>query len=461
MAPECKEPILAPDLWHTDRKVRSGMPARDKTSRSVAANRGIILPYLVAGIVFVLLVGAAPASAVSISASDSPGQTAVTKNLNKKLKKDKSGLLIRALPDDNIVNGLAVASWTRNDIEAPTSLYVVQGYSCGAGIPAAEGYYPDGQPYSPTTFIFADAQKCADPLVWPGEGKLAGKDAYTYGQVGLVVDKPGKFTTGTFYPTDSNAINARDKVRGRGCHPKQEYGQPPGSPGSLVANEACQCNTGLSGRNWQDWIDAWITGAFQTTGTYFSGNQPQLPFTATGGVAGKAPMFAFDFASCWFDNANDMVGLQNALWRSRGQWWNGLIPMQPKDVQGITDPDGMKYYGGWNELPVKESIDDGDGWAAAMLKLPAGTDSIKELSRAARKNLKKQLLDMLEIKQYGLKVGSKKRGKIAILTEQFVGGSNDKWKRKFVCQNHSFGKKLSISYQPKSKKKDGYCYLSD
>ena len=104
--------------------------------------------------------------------------------MNKKLKKANQGLLIRALPDDNIVNDLAVASWTRNDIEAPTSLYVVQGYTCGAGIPPASGFFADGTPFPPYSYIFGDAEKCADPNEWPAEGKLAGTDAYKYAQTG-------------------------------------------------------------------------------------------------------------------------------------------------------------------------------------------------------------------------------------------------------------------------------------
>jgi len=458
-------------------------------SRWVVANTGssfrslvcalAVLPLLVGAVVVSGPAAATPDSnqvATSVAAKSSKsGQTKVTKKLNKKVKPAKGGVLLRALPDDNIVNGLAVASWTRNDIKAPTAMYVTQDPWCGAQTPPNMGYGPDGV-YENNDFWL---KKCNSDDRLTGSNGKPGTDAFDYAQVGLVTADLG-FTVGTFYPTDANALDGRcyydpafgnyrcatddsqvgpAENLGRGCSETQVDARSPDDV-SLVSDQNCQCNTSLSGDNWGQWIQHWLDYAYLTPPKpnydYFAGSSPSTPFNVAGGQSGKAPMYALDWSSCWLDSPDEIVGLQNALWFNRGAWWNGLLPMQPAGEEGIEDVDGMKYYWGWNEVPVKAAIDRQSNWNAALIHLPAGAGKISDLSKSAKKSLKQQIRDLAD-SDSGFVIGSKKRGKVAVLKEKYVG--NDSWQRKFLCDKHKFGKNLRIDFSPNTKKSNGYCYV--
>jgi hypothetical protein len=239
-----------------------------------------------------------------------------------------------------------------------------------------------------------------------GRGALLnGKDSYQFAQVGAVIDYSlSKFTVGAYYPTDANVIDGRcwydpavtppadpydcfQKATGTGgpgdhdgmgCHESQVDAKSPVNAVTLVMDSSCQCNAHLSGKNWEDWVDHWLAYANPQAPevnppwvgyTYFSGNSPSTPYYKPGGQTGKAPMFALDWSMCWVDNTKDLVRLQNAIWRARGQWWNGLVPRPPANKRSLSKAAAQPYYWGWNEVPLKKKFDNSSNWTSIVIKL--------------------------------------------------------------------------------------------
>jgi len=441
-------------------------------------------------------IGSTVASAAPAK-KDPVGQSESTKKVNNWLKPAKKGVVLRSTPDP-YKSILAAGSYTRNDIQAPTSMFTYPGGPfCGASIPANQMVGVDGPVPAPAAY----SQECGpeQPDIW---GAPAGTDAYQLAQYGYVRKHTGKFTAGVFYAHDANALDRRCWYNeetgicqepeggrfdgdnrngpgdhgGQGCH--SENGTEPQvtavSPDgvSLVEGMNCQCNTGLSGNNWKDWIDHWLTysdppgDGYQPQFDYFRGNQREIPFNEDGGEVGKIQQVFVDFSICWMPKVDDMIAMQNSLWQMRSEWWNGLFPRQPAGEQDTTNVSGQKYYWGWNEVPVDQRADMTKNHHAKVIKLPAGVTKINDLSKTA----KQVLLDSLQYaatvsdsnpKSKALVLNSKKKSKVIVLTEKYKG--NDVWKRKAVCQDYTFNKQkkkqLYIDFQPKSKKNDGYCYL--
>ena len=413
-----------------------------------------------------------------------PGQTKKTKTLNGLLKGSSKGVLVRSIPDDSGTD-LLVASWTRNDIKAPNAMYPGADPWCGPRIPDAEGYGPGPQPWGDNSFI---NELCNGPNREAEEGVPPGANSFKYASVGLVSKKVGKLNVGTWYPTDANVVDGRAAYvgldsngepiydfpvegpdgtytggaqddLGRGCHAdngqiNQTDSRVPGTDRSLVADYQCQCQVDLSGNNWQRWINQWLeyadVSSISSPPPYFTGNDPSVPFQKVGGVVGKAPMYALDWASCWLPDRNDLVSLQNGLWFSRAEWWNGLIPFASKNDwnQGPNNPGVQKLYWGWNEIPVQRSIDQRKNWAAMLIKLPAGAKNLGSLNGDAVKKAKKDLKAI--INEFDVPLGNKKKSAVVLLTEKQT--KPQEYKRKFKCQGFKFGKNLRINYQKKTKK---------
>lgn len=439
---------------------------------------------------------------VAAKATTKPGGTQKTKNLNNLLKSGNKGVLLRSLPDDAGTD-LLVASWTRNDIKAPNAMYVSADPNCGPRVTDNQAYLPGPTPGS-------------DPIAWPGGGNTFysdlcdknrqqrtgvpdGANSFDYANVGLVSKKVNKLPVGTFYPTDANALDGRaaytgqdqpdgtpiynyvsfdaeDNIvpgtgtqdyLGRGCHQQddnrinQTDSKNPATGETLLQNYECECNTGLSAQNWRQWIDQWLTYAQDSSDNapvWFNGNDPNVPFGELGGVVGKAPMFALDYVSCWVDNKDEVVALQNGLYFSRAEWWNGLIPLASEDDfnQGPFNKGVQELYWGWNEVLVKKAIDNPSKWAASLIKLPAGKKNLTDLSSAAITKIKKDLKQ--NFNDFGIPLGNKKKSAVVVLIEKQKG--QQEYKRKFKCQGFKFSKNLRINFQKKTKKQKGYCYLS-
>lgn len=127
----------------------------------------------------------------------------------------------------------------------------------------------------------------------------------------------------------------------------------------------------------------------------------------------------------------------------------------------------MKYYWGWNEVPVKNDIDTNQGaWDAIVVKLPAGVSNISDLSDSAQTKLSKDLQSFVE--QNNITLGSPQTAYVMVLTESYTKGdatNPDKWQREFTRQAHDFGADaagLKINYLPKSDPESdgkGACWL--
>ena len=415
-------------------------------------------------------------------------QAKLTLNLNRKLKASSSGVLLRAIPD-NPGTPYVPSSWTRNDIRTPNSMYLVQNPWCGprAQDTPFQAYTLNG-PWDDGAFVRDICGKYRKQ----NDGVKPWTNTFAMAQAGLVSTKVNKFTAKTFYPTDSNASDGRAAftgldgnsdptynypsgsyghirggagyAQGRGCHEdngqiNQTDARIPGTDSSLVSWYDCRCEMKLSANNWQPWVDQWLDYTKDPASEpYFYGNDSGRPFNVDGGVVAKAPMWALDLASCWVGNRNDLVSLQNALWDNRARWWNGMVPLPPQSAwdAGPMNKETQRYYWGWNEVPVKKAIDKPKNWDAIVVRLPAGTQKIQQLSSYAKKQLKKDLKKITS--QYNVPLGSKSKSAVVILTERLTGAQS--WQRQFMCQNYTLAKHLRIRFKQQSKRSSGYCYLS-
>lgn len=149
---------------------------------------------------------------------------------------------------------------------------------------------------------------------------------------------------------------------GAGCHFQGAIDQTDAynSEGqNLVGDASCECNYAFKD-DWGQWVSDWINHA-----------QPKAGFEGFGWFqGGLAPSWALDIAACWVNNPRDMINIQNALFWSRSEWNNRLIPHV--DRYSEMDAAANRPYWGWNEVPVdREQITDSGNWDAVMVKLPA------------------------------------------------------------------------------------------
>ncbi|MGB1711966.1 MAG: hypothetical protein ACPHP1_05280 [Miltoncostaeaceae bacterium] len=315
-------------------------------------------------------------------------------------------------------------------------------------------------------------------------------DAYDYAIVGNAAIGDIKSIANTFYPTDANALDARfasdqdsktpSKLApdGRGCHydqpdPKQDIWNPNQTDArnsrdeALVGTVRCRCmDPALLPP--QAWVSQWIRYAgnaegagpakpnskatwlvlssmdkenpafwFNTgdqitgfgTRTVKRGFYKDTPWYEPDGRKNKAPMWGLDLASCWYENPEPMVALQNELWQRRGEWWNGYAPRPPSGHERLDDPIGMKYYWGWNEVVLDKARFE-SATVANVVKLPAGQARIAELSPAAQDQLARDLAAFPR----GLPV--------VVMSESLVPGTQDnnpQFRRSFSCQPYDFG----------------------
>ncbi|NQY58204.1 MAG: hypothetical protein HRT86_17285 [Ilumatobacteraceae bacterium] len=427
---------------------------------------------------------------------DQSGSTDTSDSLNELLDPSSTGVLVR-VPDGLGSQKFVPASFMRNDVHPPTGMY--QGPPTVSAPAGTDGPQCSGTGNESDTDGYVDMtgyvlEFCASDSPPEDGSGLGGSDPYTLAEVGVVVGKQfSRYDTGVYYPTDANVTDDRchwsggdpsnqecpdddgsggaGDEDGKGCHPKQT--DAPGPDGvTLVSDPSCQCNADLSGNDWNDWIDHWLDyaqdspnqqpGGDNSSYTFFEGNDESTPYYEEGGQDGKAPMYALDWASCWVSDVDDMVGLQNAFWTNRARWFNGLLPQAPAELRDFDEVDGMKYYWGWSEVPVPNSFDKNqDDWDAIVVKLPAGTSSIGDLSADAQADLGAGLAEFVQ--SNGIEMGSPQTAYVLLLTEEYKGGEDDAWERRFACEAFDFTDVgISIEYLSKdgeSSDGKGACYL--
>jgi hypothetical protein len=337
-----------------------------------------------------------------------------------------------------------------------------------------------------------------------------GTDSYTLANFGWIMKQTGKFTVDTFYAHDANAIDARcwwnettqvcekpgeglvggpSDHQGRGCHAHTGVNDqiialaPDGT--SLVTGEQCQCSTGLIGTDADAWVEHWLNYAdperYEIDGkpsypgfTYFQGANRNLAWNEPGGKNGKAASGDLDVAICWTPDVDSMVKLQNSLWQMRRQWYNGLVPLQPEKASGPDSVEGMKYWYGWNEVPMLKQADKRKNADAWLIKLPANTKKLEDLSKEAIKILRNDVQGAMSKtqgydgglttvpKSKRLTLNDKKKSRVILLIEKYKG--DEVWERKAKCQDFVFNKKkpnqLRVEFKPGGKNNNGYCYLA-
>lgn len=449
-------------------------------------------------------------SVTGAKAGSKPGEFETSRKINKWLQPNKPGLLIRSLPDYNS-SPLTVASFTRNDLVAPTIMYTVKGLQCGDGTPDWYGFTGFGDAYDSSGVIGGSnnvaRQQCdvGDPDTGLTEfGTKPKTDAYKYPNFGYVAKKSGKFTQDTYYPTDANSLDVRAwydsasgswqetsqtypllvggtvQKQGRGCRYEgdvvtQNFAEGGGQ--ALANPTTCQCNTGLIDNQGEltdgdKWVDQWLTYSQAEPETErFTGNDRSKPYNQSGGKNGKVTPNMFDYISCWTTKVDQMVAVQNSLWLMRRQWWNGLIPQQPSGKRNPDSVGAMKYYYGWNEIPVSQNLDKTKNHKAWLIKLPAGKSNLNKLSSSIKKTLMADIQQTMNAyagynqfvpENKRLVLNSKKKSRVVIMVESHE--KNDVWQREAMCQNVVFNekkpKKLQIKFKASGKGNKGHCYLA-
>ena len=455
-----------------------------------------------------------------VAKKNASGQTQVTERVNKLLQPDRAGILVRAVPDNNETD-TRVGSFVRNDLKTPTNMYPVASANCGAEPPSTwYGYDGNGTPYDyegtlngsnsgTNSWVYKQCMEDREDMGFPN-----GTDSYIQPAFGIVAKHSSKFTLGTYYFWDSNSLDARcwynaqtgiceqpaeypDLKNGPGEHSNPgACHSAPKSPGSsegkvdqitatdpvtgvslVTDTQTCQCNTGLSGNNWKDWVDHFLKYADPPADgwgaiDFFAGSDPNKSFDQPGGVNGKAPPGMIDAAACWTPGVDAMVAIQNQFWERRSEILNGQLPAMPAGKANWTDVDSMKYYFGWNEIPMKSIIDSRDNRIASIIKLPAGVKKLNDLSKSAKKNLFNMVKgamqstsgqDLFIPQDQRVVLNSKKQSKVIVMKQKYNSATGS-WSNKAMCQNYTFNKnkpnKLQIKFKKQTNKAKGYCYLA-
>jgi hypothetical protein len=433
---------------------------------------------------------------------DTDCQTTVTSRLNDMIREGSGGtysggkgILVRSPDffnsDPNPPTVVPATFWV-NDIIAPSQLYPGSGNA-------------DNSPWCPNTGW--------DGYFTQGAGCTGGP--WDYAQLAAVVGsgmnqmmkdydnlQTKGWGWGVFYPTDSNAADQRcrnlasdggwdcpgyfvpyggspqkDANRkgagfyepgnpyageggggGAGCHWNppaavidQQDAVDPNTNANLVQDEDCQCNYDLKGNYWYDWVDQLID--------YGGTGNGGKPFDQQANVwfkNGLMPSWGMDSAICWVNNVYDLIGLQNAIYVERAAWNNGQLP-----IIDFTDtnPQNMRGYWGWNEVPVRSQssgngagVDDPLLWDAVMIKLPAalcntdagkpedgGADSMCCLHPEAQAQLEKDLDSF--VKGGGLVPGAahaaERPGSSVVIAREYMtwNGNVPEWRRWFFCED--------------------------
>lgn len=287
-------------------------------------------------------------------------------------------------------------------------------------------------------------------------------------------DCPGgwiPYDTGAFQPDPSKKgagnypsgnPNAGEGGGGAGCH-FSKVGSgidqfDADSDPNLVGTQWCECNYNLKGKDWLDWVNQWIFHGKAKDGfsweAWFSGGKS------------KAPSWAVDLGICWVNNVRDMIELQNMIWFHKYDWSNQLLPASSWNPQKL---DSLRYYWGWNEVPLDAKIvNDASNWDAVVIKIPvaacgpSGQSSVSCLSSSAHQNLEDQLAwhEQNGFLKPGLQnIKTRPGSYIAFLKEW--SKDPDHWQRSFYCENWtSPSGKYQVIFQPKSASSStGACYV--
>jgi len=396
------------------------------------------------------------------------------------------GLIIRTpdfLVDSD--NEVVPATFWHNDIFSPS-----------------QAYPTNGDPWCPNDgwdgWFNTDFKPCSGEDIWlyAAVGYVVSQDAMSelFNQFDLIQDSDWGW--GVFYPSDSNSVDQRCFYRddytgyecpgywigsdgymvsdsdqrgpgkfpmgnpwaddttggGSGCHFDPNFGGIDqedafdGDGQNLVQDYQCQCNYYFND-HWWDWVSDWIQNAAQ---------KPNVADRTWLNGRDLAPSWAIDTTACWVNNPRDLILLQNQIYYARRDWNNQLIPSSDWDS---FDPNDMRHYWGWNEVPVTKSIvDDASYWDAVMIKLPANicgsddwgaSDSVSCMGMPQQKQIEVELkafVDNFKLTP-GIDHAQTRPGSTVVFVREWgtgftssgdlsnTGWSDINWQRWFFCEN--------------------------
>lgn len=308
------------------------------------------------------------------------------------------------------------------------------------------------------------------------------------------LDASGNFDTstgskgsGSYYMGNPDVYGLGGGGGGAGCHFGTDHNlidQPDSSDhnSNLVGDANCQCNYGLNGNDWNDWLNEFVTRLKQKDS--YAASRPWL----NGGGA-LAPGWAMDSSICWVNNPRDLIMLQNQLHWNRESWNNQRVPLSD---WGSGETSELRKYWGWNEIPVdRDIVEDPANWDAVVVKLPADIcqnnfgswDSVWCLGSTEQWDLENQLDQFVQngkLVPGAENVGSRPGSYVVFAREwgqtweNSLGSSRNhtlkagskwsgvNWQRWFFCEEWwSPGGKYHIVHMPQSDDPDGNgaCYI--
>lgn len=315
-----------------------------------------------------------------------------------------------------------------------------QGWDCGPDMwdyPNGAwkgGWIPtDGKWVEDETKLGPGGYAAGNPDAWPDADPPRG------GGSGCHFDKLAMSVSPATGQIDGMAMDQTDGLTGDGL-----YG--------LTGDYNCQCEY-IFNDNWEHWVQTWIASATP---------KPQTSWENwLGGSGNLAPSRALDMAACWVNNPRDMINLQNAIYSHRDEWSNQLAP---KSAWNNQDPPSLRYYWGWNEIPVdRVAVSDPGNHAAIFVKLPAaicgdngGSDSVNCLTDGAKLALQRDLWKYVNDGKLvpGANMVGQQPGSDLVVVREWYDASQDWWRRYIFCEEWSSPDgKLHINFD------GGSCYL--
>jgi len=423
----------------------------------------------------------APATMISLMAlplvqSDDWGETSVTKALNAHIKRGDNGVytggkgLLLRNPFDTYETAdfkvLPTTFWS-NDLFAPSQLY--PGVGGGGGNPMCpqdwcdqDARSGDNGPwnFAQTAYVvgdalgtfFADFENLQSNdwgwgVFYPSDSNAVDKRCRWLGDQ-EIYDCPGGYisSSGDFIKDDAfrgagyyecgNPFAHSDFGGGAGCHFEtwaiDQTDAVDGNGENMVRNNDCECNYNLKGDDgsWQPWFQNWLDHASHKSGfeyEWFS--------------HGKAPSWALDVGMCWVNNLRDMINIQNQIFWGRYEWSSQQAPQS--DYQ-ISDPQSMRPYWGWNEIPMPtDKITNAKNWDAIVIKLPAAIcgdkgeyDVVSCMGDGQQAQLHDDLIAWKDAGHMipGLDHIGTRPGSYVVFAREYMDDSGN-WFRYFFCQS--------------------------
>lgn len=299
----------------------------------------------------------------------------------------------------------------------------------------------DGGPCKPAAFIKGpnpSIENDASAIYTPNQMYALGSDdGFNQISVGAMVstDVGNGLRSGANYPHDSNACDygAPDDE-----WPQKRFNAPFG----IHFDSTPVRGTSDGKERWMgDWFELDMSGD-DSNGGAWQENKDNAHCSKWGEDYTKAywekngnkvDSWEDDMLSCWYNN--DEMDSQAALSQTQNYMWYGYIDNGQWDANVGTNSFGAPMYWGWNELAMKSEVDTPTNWHGLYLKLPAGAESLQQLSDA---NIQDAVVQLGNFKETFNNFLGSDQNQLAWAIKIELQDESNNFKTEFGCQNFVF-----------------------